>query len=534
MEIMAWIHLKDIIKVHALRTPDKIAFKDVNKSITFAELDNRTNQVANALLENYNFRKGDKITILINNCIEFVEIYIACAKAGIIAVPINFRLNSSEILFICQNSEAKLIITEEKYLEVIKSIHPTLIEKNGWSSDSIILIKQEKENSSNKSYEILLSRASQNPPTITVHDHDPWLILYTSGTTGTPKGVVRDHSSYTAFFLINAAEYSFTHFDYGLTVMPLFHVNSTFYAFVFTYLGASVYICREYGFNPEEFLQIVAQEQVTFTSLIPSHYQIIFSLDKSIANRYKRSSLTKLLTSSAPVRRKTKLKIMEFFPNADLFEAYGSTEAGLVTILRPEEQLKKLGSIGRECVGSARLQILDENKNPVPQGEIGELYSRSPMMFTEYFKLPEKTQESLTDDGYFSAGDMARMDKDGFYYLIDRKKNMIITGGENVYPSEIETVLAQHDAVMDCAVIGLPDEKWGEVVSAVIIPKDSYHGKITEKSIIKFCKEHLSSFKTPKRVIFISMDEMPRTASGKVIHRKLRERFSSLEKELIQ
>ncbi|MFV2014217.1 MAG: class I adenylate-forming enzyme family protein, partial [Candidatus Heimdallarchaeota archaeon] len=464
------------------------------------------------------------------NCIEFVEIYISCAKAGLVAVPINFRLNEKEILFIIKNSDSKLIITEEKFIETIDLIRPSLITQ-GWQSNSFLQIKH-RVNSNFLSYEDLIFTGSNKTLKVNISDHDPWLILYTSGTTGTSKGVIRSHLSYTAFFLINAAEFGFTINDYGFTTMPLSHVNSTFYGFVFTYLGASVFIGKEYSFNAKEFLKIVDREKITFTSLIPSHYQIIFSLAEDFTNKIDRSSLTKLLTSSAPVRRKTKLKIMKFFPNARLFEAYGSTEAGLVTILRPEEQLEKLGSIGRECIGSDNIKILDpETQKPVPEGEIGELFSRSPMMFTKYNKLPEKTKESLLKDGYFSAGDMARRDQHGYYYLVDRKNNMIITGGENVYPSEIETAVTQHEGVLDCAALGLPDKKWGEIITAVIIPEDSNKANLTGDEIITFCKSKLSSFKVPKKVIFTSMAEMPRTASGKILHRKLRERYSELDEE---
>jgi acyl-CoA synthetase (AMP-forming)/AMP-acid ligase II len=334
--------------------------------------------------------------------------------------------------------------------------------------------------------------------------------------------------------LINATEYSFSSNDYGLTVMPLFHVNSTFYAFVFTYLGASVYICREYSFNPEEFLEIVDTEQITFTSLIPSHYQIIFSLPDTISNKYHKSSLKKILTSSAPVREKTKIRIMQFFKDIKLFEAYGSTEAGLSTILRPEEQMLKIGSIGRECIGSDSIKILEpKTLNPVQKGEIGELFVRSPMIFSEYYKLPEKTRESLLPDGYFGTGDMGRVDEDGYYYLVDRKHNVIITGGEKVFPSEIETVITQHEGIVDCAALGIPDEKWGEQVTAFVIPDEKYKNKLSEEDILNYCKERLSSYKRPKKIVFLSMDEMPRTSSGKILHRKLREKYSKLnEKEI--
>ena len=223
---------------------------------------------------------------------------------------------------------------------------------------------------------------------------------------------------------------------------------------------------------------------------------------------------------------------MKFFPNAKLFEAYGSTEAGLVTILRPEEQLNKLGSIGRECSGTDLIKIMDsKTQTPVQDGEIGEIFARSPMMFSKYYKLPDKTSTSLLPDGYFATGDMARKDNDGYYYLVDRKHNIIITGGEKVYPSEIETALTSHEGIMDCAALGIPDDKWGELVTAFVIPDEKYKGKITEEELINYCKEHLSSYKRPKKIIFLSMEEMPRTSSGKILHRVLRDKYSKLNEQ---
>jgi acyl-CoA synthetase (AMP-forming)/AMP-acid ligase II len=218
-----------------------------------------------------------------------------------------------------------------------------------------------------------------------------------------------------------------------------------------------------------------------------------------------------------------KREVMTFFPNADLFEAYGSTEAGLVTILRPEDQMKKLGSIGREVVGTDTIKVLDEQGNPVPVGEVGELYSRGPMMFDYYWKLPDKTAASFQGE-WFSAGDMARVDEDGYYTLVDRKDNMIITGGEHVYPSELEELLSMHPDVFEAAVIGTPHPKWGESVKAVIIPKADRSP--TEEEVINWCRGKIAGFKRPKAVVFISREDMPRTASGKILHKVLREKYS--------
>jgi acyl-CoA synthetase (AMP-forming)/AMP-acid ligase II len=372
-------------------------------------------------------------------------------------------------------------------------------------------------------YEKVVETGEDVMPEIDVTPQDTWILLYTSGTTGVPKGVIRSHESYIAFFLINEVDYGFNEHDYGLIIMPFCHVNSTFYSFVFTYIGGSVYVHREFDFDPVEIFELIDREKVTFTSLIPTHYALMLAVPEDERNKYDLSSIKSLLCSSAPVRKQTKMDIMKAFPNAKLFEAYGSTEAGLVTLLKPEDQLKKLGSIGQECAGTDILKILDEDGNEVPVGEVGELYSRGPMMFDEYYKLPDKTRSSFIGD-FFSAGDMVKKDEEGYYYIVDRKDNMIITGGEHVYPSEVEDVIASHPDIFDVAVIGIPHDKWGEAVMAVAILKEG--AKVAEEDIINFCRDKMAGYKKPKAVKFITQDDMPRTASGKILHRILKEQYA--------
>ncbi|MFX0093569.1 MAG: class I adenylate-forming enzyme family protein [Candidatus Hodarchaeota archaeon] len=511
----------EILRVNALKYPNKLALKDARRSLTFKEYDERTNKLANGLLQK-GLKKGDKVAILSNNSVEFMEVYAAAAKAGIIVVPLNFRLTPDELIYIVLNSEAKMIMVDSRTIsnwrlvkkrdEINKLDHVLIADRpvEGWIY-----------------YEDLVNDGESRYPSVEVNNEDTWILLYTSGTTGKPKGVLRSHRSYIAFFLINDTEFSFTPNDYGLILMPLSHVNSTFYSFVFTYIGAPVYVHREFNFDPEEVLQIVDREKITFTSLIPTHYNLILTLPEEIKQKYELSSVRALLTSSAPATKEMKYGVMDLFKGVQLFEAYGSTEAGLVTILRPEDQFRKVGSIGQECVGTDRIRILDpETRKPVPHGEIGELFSRGPMLFTEYYKLPKKTTESM-DDAFFSAGDMVKEDEDGYYYLVDRKSNMIITGGEHVYPSEVEKVIVSHPSVIECGVVGLQDYKWGEAVTAVCIPSsDVSSSEDLGEEIREYCKTKLARFKVPKKVLFIDYAEMPRTGSGKIIHRLLRDRFN--------
>ena len=313
--------------------------------------------------------------------------------------------------------------------------------------------------------------------------------------------------------------------DKVMLVMPMCHINSIYYSFAYTLVAAPVFVYNMVSFDPEDLLKTIAEYRITFTSLVPTHYIMLLALPDEFKGSIDVSFIRQLLISSAPARKDLKLAIMDYFKNAELWEAYGSTEGGLVTLLRPEDQFKKLGSIGKEIFGTDRIRILDENRNEVPDGEVGELFYRTPMLFREYLKEPEKTIEAF-DGEWSSAGDMVKRDEDGYYTLVDRKANMIITGGENVYPSEVESAVGAHEAIKEIAVIGVPDDKWGEAIKAVIVLHDGYEetGEMV-KDIIGFSRGKIAGFKRPKSVDFVKDEEMPRTPTGKILHRILREKY---------
>ena len=516
---MVSLNLGQILEVHAKNHPKKLAVKDWHgKTLTYPELESRTNRLANALLS-MGLRKGDRIAVLLYNCAEFIETICALAKIGVVGAPLSWRYIEKEIEYVADNSDAKAMIVGKDFVDTINSIRPNL--KKIKDEHYIVVGKAAPKEYVN--YENLIAKSSENKPNVKVDGNDTWLQIYTSGTTGVPKGVVRSHESYIAFYLINAVEFGFLEKDYGMVIMPLYHVNSTFYGPLFLYIGASLYVGRDKGFDPVELLKTIAEEKITFTSLIPTHYNLILNVPEEVRKKYNVRSVRKLLCSSAPVRSHIKKGILKCFLGVELYEAYGSTEAGMVTILKPEDQLRKLGSMGRECLGTDVIKLFDEKGREVGIGEVGELYSRGPMMFDEYYKLPEKTKESFRGD-LFTARDMVKRDEEGYYYIVDRKDNMIITGGEHVYPSEVEEVISRHPKVFDVAVVGVPDDVWGEAVKAIVILKDGQTA--TEKEIIEWCREKIAGYKKPKSVDFISPSEMPRTATGKILHRKLRERYA--------
>jgi len=476
-----WLNLAHMIKINAKKFPNTIALEDKKRSFTYPELNKRVNKLSHSLVS-LGLKKGDKIAVLLENSIEIVEAYLAAAKTGMVIVPVHFRLVGREIKNIIDNSDAKALVVHDEFTETVDSIKSKL---NNITPDRYVVVGEKVKGY--KEYEEFIRKASEKELEINVECKDPWILLYTSGTTGMPKGVIRSHESYIAFFLINAVDFGFNEHDVCLNVMPLYHVNSTFYTFLFLYLGGTAYIHPARHFNAEEILEIIEREKITYISLIPTHYNLILNVSEE-AKKRDVSSIRKLLCSSAPVTKSMKKEIMKFFPGVELYEAYGSTEAGLVTILKPEDQMRKLGSIGYEAVGTDFIKILDEDGKEVGVGEVGELYSRGPMLFDEY---------------------------------------MIITGGEHVYPSEVQEIICTHPSVFDAAVIGLHDEKWGERVTAVIVPKSK--AKIDEKMIKDYCRGRMAGYKCPKHAIFIDGNEMPRTPTGKILHRILRERYNTKE-----
>lgn len=512
-----WLNLGQVLEPNAKNYRTTVALKDRNRKFTYPELNSRVNKLAQGLLAT-GLRKGDKLAVLLENCIEIVEVYLAAAKTGLVVVPVNFRLVASEIEYILNHSDSKGLIVHEEFIPAIETVKPKL--KNIEKDKYFVVGKNSYYGYLN--YEELLKKSPDKKPEVEVSSKDPWILLYTSGTTGVPKGVVRSHKSYIAFYLINSADFGFNEHDVCLNVLPLCHVNSTFFSFTFTYIGATIYIHPARSFNPVEILELIDKEKVTFISLIPTHYSLILNVPKNIAEKYDTSSLRKLLCSSAPVLQETKKAIMNFFPGVELYEGYGSTEAGIVTVLKPQDQLRKLGSIGRESLGTDLVKILDENGNEVGVGEVGELYSKGPMMFDEYYKDPDRTKSSFRGE-WFSAGDLVKKDEDGFFYIVDRKDNMIITGGEKVYPSEVEQVIAQHKKVFEVAVIGVPDEKWGEAVKAIVVLKDNETA--SEQEIIEFCRGKIAGYKKPKSVDFIKRNDMPRSVTGKILYREVRKRY---------
>lgn len=506
--------LGQMLSVHARLSPDRLGASDLDRSMTFRQWNDRACRLANGLL-GLGLPKGARVGVLAFNCVEWAEIYVAAAKAGLVAVPINFRLVGKEVAFILNNAEASAVIVQDELAGVVEEIRSDV----GIPERNFVHFGAAATPRGFTGYEGLIANASSSEPSIQVSADDHWMLMYTSGTTGNPKGAIRSHRGAAALSLCTEIELGVHRNDGALLVMPMCHANSLYFFGAFAYCGGAVNIYSKKSFDPEHSLKTLADTRSSFTSLVPTHYIMMLALEEAAKSRYDLASVNKLMISSAPARQETKRAVMELFRNSGLFELYGSTETGWVTMLHPHEQFDKLGSVGRECVGSAPIRLLDDDGNEVPDGEAGELYANNPYIFDGYWKLPEKTAAAFRGD-YCTVGDVARRDADGFIQLVDRKSNMIISGGENVYPSEVEAAVGGHPKVKDVAVVGLPDAKWGERVHAVVVPHDNV--SITEAELADWAKERLAGYKRPRAYSFLREAEMPRNATGKILHRVLK------------
>lgn len=505
----------ELLSTQARLQPERLGARDLERALTYRQWNERACRLANGLL-GLGLQPGDRVAVLAYNRVEWAEIYAAVAKAGLIAVPVNFRLVGPEVRFICRNSGVSAVIAEDSLAQLIDDIRADLPIRD----DHFILIGDRHRVAGWTGYEALIENAEAGAPEVQVSPDDPWCLMYTSGTTGNPKGAIRSHRGMFMLALMTQVELGLDRNDDALLVMPMCHANSLNFFTAFLSIGATVTIFSRSNFDPVLCLQAIGSMGITFSSLVPTHFTMMLEVPEQERGAAGFAQVKKLMVSSAPARAETKRAVMEMFPNSGLFELYGSTEAGWVTMLHPDEQFDHLGTVGREVVGSGPIRLLDDNGNEVPDGQPGELYSCGPYAFDGYWNLPEKTAEAFRGD-YLSVGDMALRDPDGFIRLIDRKKNMIISGGENVYPSEVEAALASHPDVRDVAVVGCPDAKWGERVEAAVVLRDG--AATTAEDLITWSRKSLAGYKRPRAVAFLDAGEMPRNATGKILHRVLKD-----------
>jgi long-chain acyl-CoA synthetase len=430
-------------------------------------------------------------------------------------VPVNWRLAPDEMSYVINNSESSAVVVGEEFLEKLTPIMKDL--PNVASGRYVCL--GENIPAGMLDYEECLADVSDAEPGVIGKSSAPFFIGYTSGTTGFPKGAITPLGDWEIKILSLFGLLRLGDDDIQLLTMPLFHMNAINTSSVSHYAGQTVIIMER--FRPEEALRLIEKYKATFSSMVPTMYNRLKNLPKEVLEKYDTSSMRSLLQSSAPLPFPTKQWIVENFKNAGLHEVYGGTEAGVVTYLPPEEQLKRPGSVGM-ALPTVEIKLVDDDGNEVPQGEVGQFISRpreGAMLgkVTEYYKDEKSTKKSFKG-GWFYSGDMARMDEEGFYYLVDRKFDMIISGGENIYPAEIEGVFHKHSKILECAVIGVPDDEWGESVKAVLVLKEGQTA--TADEMIGYCREYLAGYKVPRSVDFVN--ELPKTDTGKILKKLIK------------
>ncbi|QUW21963.1 long-chain-fatty-acid--CoA ligase [Sporosarcina sp. Marseille-Q4063] len=500
----------NMMKQNALKFKDKPAVIFQNKTNTYSELNERANQLANAFIER-GYEKGDKVAVLMKNHAAYADIIVGLSKIGVVIVPMNYRLVGPEIEYILQNSDSRGLILTSEYVEEVSSLESVLPQLD------TILVVGEKANDQMIGYEDFISEAKKHEPTISVSEDDIFYIGYTSGTTGKPKGVVISHRSRVLTGILAAYEYKIDESDVHLVAGPIYHAAPWIFLVAQLLVGGTVVIHE--NFYPEEVLAGIEKYKITNAFLAPTMYNFIVNVSEGVKAKYDLSSIRVLISAGSPLATKSKQDILSFFKNSDLHEFYGSTESAVTLNIKPPDINNKERSVGRpfplvECL------ILDDNKESVKPGEIGELYFKGPYLLDEYYKNPEETAASFYGD-YFSVGDMAMQDEEGFYYIVDRKKDMLISGGVNIYPRDIEEVLYNHPEILDVAVIGVPDPIWGEAVMAIVVPREG--ATLTEEEIIQFCDGKIASYKKPKSVTFLQ--ELPRNPSGKILKNSLRDSY---------
>lgn len=493
--------------------PEKVAVYADDIPYTYRTLNERVNRLANILLTK-NIKKGERIAVLMHNSIRYVELFFAISKIGGILVPLNWRLAAPELEFIIKDSKCRFMIFEEEFIETISRLKKKITVEYYISCSNGVHKHNQLLPFWIEDYETLMDCASPEKPKILWQsgDDDTHIIMYTSGTTGVPKGAMLSHKK-TFYNVLNANIYfDLTRKDVAIIARPLFHSGGLIVELApVLYKGATVIIKRR--FSPEDILKTIEDYKVTILELPATVYNFI--LHDCDISKYDISTVKCFYTGGERVP----LSLLNAYAEKGIHisQIYGLTEASTLFWLPYDMAGKKIGSVGKP-VFHADVRIVDEKGKPVPEGAIGEIIVKGPVVMNGYWGKPELTKKVIKD-GWLYTGDLATMDQDGFVYIVDRKKDMFISGGENVYPAEVEKVILNHPDVHDAAVIGVEDEKWGEVGKAFIVLKPERNTK--EEDIYRFLNERLARYKIPKYFVFV--DKLPKTASGKIRKSLLKE-----------
>lgn len=498
---------------HALMQPDATALRYLGNTVTWAGLRGRVAAVADALSRR-GVGFGDRVMVLMLNRPEFVESVLAVNMLGAIAVPLNFRLTAPEIAFLVEDCEARVVITETVLAPVatgVREVQPlleTIVVAGDPTGDRVL------------GYQDLIDEPGGSHEPVDIPNDSPALIMYTSGTTGRPKGAVLTHTNltgqtmtglYTTGADINS--------DVGFVGVPFFHIAGIGNLLTGITLGTPTVIYPLGAFDPGQLLDVLAAEKVTGIFLVPAQWQAVCAEQRA---RPRELRLRAMSWGAAPAPDALLREMSATFPGTHILAAFGQTEMSPVTcMLLGEDAIRKRGSVGK-VIPTVAARVVDENMNDVPVGEVGEIVYRAPTLMSGYWNNPEATAEAFAG-GWFHSGDLVRMDEEGYVWVVDRKKDMIISGGENIYCAEVENVLASHPAIAEVAVIGRAHEKWGEVPIAVAAVTDE---DLRLEHLAEFLAERLARYKHPKALEIV--DALPRNPSGKVLKTELRVRYGSV------
>jgi acyl-CoA synthetase (AMP-forming)/AMP-acid ligase II len=506
----------NILRRSAFNNANKLALVFGNQRMSYGELNQRVNCLANSLLK-MGLLKGDRVAALLHNCPEFFEIYFACAKSGAIFVPINNLFRQKELMHVFQYIEPRFLIYDDEFSRIVQASLPELkflefpIALRGQSAGC-------------KKYGKLIDGGEGKEPNVDITDDDIVNIFLTSGTTGRPKGAMRTHRHDVINMMSSALELGIKRDDRALFLFPFYHV--TFADNLRHILMANTIVIRREGrFIPEEVLDILSTERISTCQFVPT--MINAMLQTQSPGKCDLGSLRLIIYAASPMPVELLKKAMNKF-TCQFVQMYGQTETGpCTTALRSEDhmlegskaQMKRLASAGR-AVLDYEIRIIDGKGNDVATGEVGEIIVRSEAMTVGYWNLPEKTARTIKE-GWLYTGDFGRFDEDGYVFIVDRKHDMIISGGKNIYPREIEEVIYTHKAVLEAAVIGVPDDYWGESVKAFVVLKEGRYA--TEDEIIDLCKKTIASYKKPRSVEFVQ--QLPKSPTGKILKRVIKDQY---------
>jgi acyl-CoA synthetase (AMP-forming)/AMP-acid ligase II len=506
--------LDRIVRRNARRFPRKGAVLAGGRSVTWRELDRRVDRIANALRAR-GLVAGDRVAMLLGNCVEIVELYFGIARAGLIAVPLNWRLTNSELSQLLQSAEPALLVVGAPFVEpfretLVSSASPARV----WTVGTRLPGAEPYEQVIEQSDDVSIESAA--------HDDEPFAIFFTSGTTALPKGAMVSHRNLVANAFNQFVADGSRPDDVNLVATPLYHMGAVFMSVTYMMLGCSQVVLEK--FDPAAWLDAVAQYRTTVSLLVPTMINSVVNHPR--IGESDLASLRCLFYGGGPMPPKVLQRAMQSL-RCGFTQGYGLTETLEATFLvasdhvldGDERQQRRLASAGREAVG-ADVRIVTSEGRDAALFEVGEVLVRSESVISGYWRMPDETAKAIRD-GWFYTGDLGYLDDDRYLFVVDRIKDMVVTGGMNVYTKEVEAVLFEHPAVLEASVVGLPDQEWGEIVAAAVVLRPGC--TVSAEALVEHCRKSLAGFKKPRTVHFL--DELPRNPSGKILKRELRRRL---------